>query len=72
MYTTTVSSQAPLWPHRATSGIIALMLQANPNLSPTQVRNILSQTAILDTFTGALPQQGLNTWGHGKSMPIAL
>ena len=49
-----------------TSGIIALMLEANPNLSPAQVRNILWQTAILDTFTGVLPQQGLNTWGHGK------
>jgi subtilisin family serine protease len=49
-----------------TSGIIALMLEANPNLTPTQVRNILAQTAILDTFTGVLPQQGLNTWGHGK------
>jgi hypothetical protein len=42
------------------------MLEANPNLTPTQVRNILAQTAILDTFTGVLPQQGLNTWGHGK------
>ncbi len=49
-----------------TSGIIALMLQANPNLSPTQVRNILAQTAILDTATGILPAQGTNTWGHGK------
>lgn len=49
-----------------TSGIIALMLQANPNLTPSQVRNILWRTAILDTFTGILPSQGLNTWGHGK------
>jgi len=49
-----------------TSGIIALMLQANPYLDPTRVRNILAQTAILDTFTGALPPQGTNNWGHGK------
>ena len=49
-----------------TSGIIALMLQANPRLSPAQVKNILAQTAILDTATGTLPSQGTNTWGHGK------
>ena len=50
----------------AAAGIVALMLQANPHLTPTQVRNILAQTAILDTFTGQLPAQGTNTWGHGK------
>ena len=49
-----------------TSGIIALLLEADPNLAPAQVRNILAQTAILDSFTGALPAQGTNTWGHGK------
>ena len=49
-----------------TSGIIALMLQANPNLDPTQIRNILAQTAILDSFTGVLPTQGVSSWGHGK------
>jgi hypothetical protein len=42
------------------------MLQANPRLSPAQVKNILAQTAILDTATGTLPSQGTNTWGHGK------
>ena len=50
----------------ATSGIIALMLQANPNLNPTEVRNILAQTAILDTFTGPLTSAGDINWGHGK------
>lgn len=49
-----------------TSGIIALMLQANPALGPEDVRTILAQTAIQDTFTGVLPEDGLNTWGHGK------
>jgi subtilisin family serine protease len=49
-----------------TSGIIALLLQANPGLNPAQIRNILAQTAILDTFTGVLPASGTNTWGHGK------
>ena len=49
-----------------TSGIIALLLEADPTLTPAQIRAILAQTAILDSFTGALPVQGLNTWGHGK------
>jgi len=49
-----------------TSGIIAMMLEADPSLTPAQVRNILVQTAILDTFTRVLPAQGTNTWGHGK------
>ena len=49
-----------------TAGIIALMLQANPNLTPIEVRTILAQTAILDTFTGQLPLSGNNYWGHGK------
>lgn len=48
------------------SGIVALMLQANPFLFPFHVRNILAQTAITDTYTGTLPPQGDNTWGHGK------
>lgn len=50
----------------AASGIVALMLQANPKLSPSEVRLILAQTAITDTFTGTLPAQGTNLWGHGK------
>ncbi len=50
----------------AASGIVALMLQANPKLSPTEVKSILAKTAITDTFTGNLPAQGTNLWGHGK------
>lgn len=49
-----------------TSGIVALMLQANPHLTPTEIKNILAQTAILDTFTGQIPPSGNNDWGHGK------
>ena len=30
------------------------------------VKNILQQTAIKDTYTGALPPAGDNTWGPGK------
>lgn len=49
-----------------TTGIVALMLQANPHLNPTEVKNILAQTAIIDTFTGPLTAAGNNNWGHGK------
>lgn len=49
-------------PH--TSGIIALMLEANPKLSAREVRDILQQTARSDNFTTAeIPN---NTWGPGK------
>jgi hypothetical protein len=50
----------------AVSGIVALMLQANPNLTPANVTDILARTAILDTFTGVLPAAGNSQWGHGK------
>lgn len=48
------------------SGIVALMLQADPYMFPFHVRDILAQTAIQDALTGTLPPQGDNTWGHGK------
>ncbi|RYE22974.1 MAG: T9SS type A sorting domain-containing protein [Sphingobacteriales bacterium] len=48
------------------AGILGLMLQANPRLTPTQANTIIKQTAIQDNFTGALPAAGNNDWGHGK------
>jgi len=48
------------------SGIIALMLQLKPGLSPDEVKNIINATAITDAATGVLPTAGTTTWGHGK------
>ncbi len=48
------------------SGIVALMLQANPRLTPEEVIGIIKETAITDANTGTIPATGNNTWGHGK------
>ncbi len=48
------------------TGIIALWLQANPNLTVSQIKTILQNTSITDSYTGigsAIPN---NTWGRGK------
>jgi minor extracellular serine protease Vpr len=50
----------------AVAGIIALMLEADPTLTPGQVQVILCNTAIIDAFTGVIPANGDNVWGWGK------
>lgn len=46
------------------AGTVALWLQANPNLTPEEVRNIINESSRSDSFTGnSLPN---NTWGAGK------
>ncbi len=45
------------------TGIIALMLEANPSLDAAQVKRILQDTARADNFTGPTPNV---RWGHGK------
>ena len=48
------------------SGIVALMLQLDPTLSPDGAKDIINTTAIKDAFTTALPPTGNTIWGHGK------
>lgn len=49
-----------------TAGIIALLLEANPTLTPALVRYILQSTAITDNYTGTISSSGSNLWGYGK------
>ncbi len=44
-------------------GTAALMLQMNPQLTSSQIRSYIHQSAITDSFTGPTPNQN---WGLGK------
>jgi hypothetical protein len=59
-----VSAASPI-----VTGIIALMLQVNPQLDAPTARSILRNSARADSFTGAVPNP---QWGYGKWMPIQL
>lgn len=48
-------------PHVA--GVVALMLEADPELSPTKAAAILQATGRQDAFTGVIPN---DAWGYGK------
>lgn len=50
----------------AVAGIAALILDANPNLSPGQVKQIIKSTARLDNNTGVIAAPGHVRWGMGK------
>lgn len=47
-----------------TAGVIALMLQADPNLTPARTKEILYKTAVKDSFTTYNPNPAI--WGAGK------
>ncbi len=53
----------------AVSGLVALMLQANPNITVDQIREILFTTARNDEATGEIHATGSphNDWGWGKA-----
>jgi len=48
------------------AGIAALLLDANPFLTPAQVKSILMSTARTDDFTGPINSPGDVRWGMGK------
>lgn len=54
------------------AGIVALMLEINPKLTPDGVKKLLRDKALTDSFTGTIPAGGSNVWGHGKVDALAI
>jgi subtilisin family serine protease len=50
----------------AVAGIAALVLQADPSLTPAEVKELLMSTAREDVYTGVIPAEGSVRWGQGK------
>lgn len=48
------------------TGILALWLEAYPELNPAQALTLIKDNAFTDGFTGTIPNNGDNTWGWGK------
>lgn len=53
------------------TGIVALMLEANPTLNVNDLKYILKTTARLDDKTGEIGPEGHLQWGWGKANALA-
>jgi hypothetical protein len=45
---------------------VALLLQAAPELTAAEVKDLLRNTARRDNYTGTVPPEGSTRWGQGK------
>lgn len=50
----------------AVTGIVALILEADPMLSAAEVKELIRTTARTDAQTGTIPPAGSTRWGKGK------
>jgi hypothetical protein len=50
----------------AASGIVALWMEAYPQLTYSQIKYLLRTTANTDSYTGTIPSTGSPQWGWGK------
>jgi subtilisin family serine protease len=48
------------------TGVVSLILEANPNLITAEVKDIILQSARTDNLTGPIGPEGHVRWGHGK------
>ncbi|MDP4266517.1 MAG: S8/S53 family peptidase [Bacteroidota bacterium] len=53
-----------------TTGVIALLLEANPNLSVSAIKNLFKTKSRTDSYTSTIPANGSNIWGWGKISPL--
>lgn len=50
----------------AVTGVAALLLEAAPDATPAEIKQLIMDHARTDSFTGTIPLEGSNTWGMGK------